>query len=534
MSIYLLVVVLALFYLILNIIQIRLLSLGSDHFGYLGYILCIKKNKNRFIKSLDAFVEHKNCSQPQLYQWILSFFSKSFLVKYYQYINLVISNFSLFSFFIFLKLIFPKLNLDIDFFYFFLISSLIFILTPFSFASWNAKNVGLSARGLALLFVQLYLYFITLFCLYDKPWLLCGVFLFSFLILITGQFAFQFVLITMVFYSLFLNSYIYVIIPFSSLLVFYLLMPGVAKAFFIGQWNFKKLYYSYFAERYILMHRYSIWRDFIWDFWKGLIENKLKSSLKYIYRNPFVSILIGFPFLTFLMIIILFDSHYRDLIFSDNFFFVSIHIFTAFFAFFLTSFRKTRFLGEPDRYMEFAIPFISIFSVYLFIDYNMISVCLTIFCVLMLFNEIVIISLLTKKNSEYIISQSKELLKCIEQHQSIVENNRIFSNNTTFLKYFMGTDYQVLMPLYDSEYTGEIHIKDIFAVECGIAAPKTILPLIKRLKINWFILDTNLLKHYKFLFKDNEVSFNELKIVDNYIIYGINHNAAELKVKRQK
>ena len=145
MLIYFLIVALFLIHLFINLIQIRLSKSGSDHYIYLGQILSIKRNKHRFITGNDTIIEDKNFNFPQLYQWILSYFPESFIIKYCKYINIVIITFSLFTFFIFLIIIFPKLNIRIDFFKFFLITSLTYILTPFSFFSWNAKNIGLSA-----------------------------------------------------------------------------------------------------------------------------------------------------------------------------------------------------------------------------------------------------------------------------------------------------------------------------------------------------------------------------------------------------
>ena len=108
------------------------------------------------------------------------------------------------------------------------------------------------------------------------------------------------------------------------------------------------------APIFILKSRPGIYRDFFYDFWKK-IKNFRKDkigTINYIYTNPLIEIMHGFPFLW----ILIWDSFNKPINPLSIHFWELIFITTS--IFFLTSFNKTRFLGEPQRYMEFIIPLI--------------------------------------------------------------------------------------------------------------------------------------------------------------------------------
>ena len=98
------------------------------------------------------------------------------------------------------------------------------------------------------------------------------------------------------------------------------------------------------------------------NFWVKLLSVSNKSSffqtLKYIATNPIIVLISSMPILVY--IIYLWYNN-NKLLFSKNLFWsISIPVFCCFIAFLATSFRKTRFLGEPERYLEFGIGIASI------------------------------------------------------------------------------------------------------------------------------------------------------------------------------
>ena len=101
--------------------------------------------------------------------------------------------------------------------------------------------------------------------------------------------------------------------------------------------------------------RYSIWRDFIYDFW-------VKKDKSYILSNPVIEILIGA--LPNCLVLVYFP--FSEVINDNKAQILYILLSASFFAFFVTSFRIGRFLGEPQRYIEFGIPFASILGVLVF------------------------------------------------------------------------------------------------------------------------------------------------------------------------
>ena len=121
-------------------------------------------------------------------------------------------------------------------------------------------------------------------------------------------------------------------------------MPGYFLSYIRGQYNHKKIWIKHLAKIDLLKNRPSVYRDFIYDFYK-------KKNLKYFLTNPIIEVLTGFPLLLAL-------AYVRPEIFKNN-----IIIFSAVACFIFTSFRVTRFLGEPQRYIEMALPMLVLMAV---------------------------------------------------------------------------------------------------------------------------------------------------------------------------
>jgi len=482
-------------FLLANYLQSRFSHAGSDHYYHLGLIKAIKDNKHRFITSYPQIIGEKYFAYPQFYHWILSFFPQEVAKDKYWIFSFIINLLQISFFLIFSYSIYPSLSLDIPRQTFISISSLVFIFTPFSFAVWNAKNVGISARGFGLLLGQLYLYSILWFYLFGNVTFLVISFIFVFLILLSSQFAMQYVILSSPFLAIFFQNISIVISPVLAFLFFYLFMPTICINFVKGQFGHKYLYFKYLAKVFILKARYSIWRDFVYDLWVKLRTN-FKRGLIYVYDNPLVSITLGIPFIPAFLIILALNEDTRVLFFQNACMHgLALSVLVCLVVFLLTSFRKTRFLGEPERYVEFCIPQVAILSVVIFVHNSYLFFAVLGLCILLVIAQLSL-SYYNKNRgkSGYEGVVIKEMIKKIEEYENTeCSSKRIFSNNIEFGKYILGQHEQfaILKPLLTSFYTGSFHFKEIFPFDYTYVAHRAILPLAEEFKIDWLIYDTN-------------------------------------------
>ena len=230
--------------------------------------------------------------------------------------------------------------------------------------------------------------------------------------------------------------------------------------------------------------------------------------------------LFGFPFLTVSL------SYYaKDNFISRNTFIIEyqlliIPIIVPLLIFFITSFKKTRFLGQPERYIEFSIPFISILATALFIDTHQIVLYLTLSISFLLVSiEIFFFGRRAVENNEAVI----KIVDQIRNIQHEIPDIRIFSNNTEFLWNFLGRGWKVLIPHIFSEKIGTMHIRDVFNEKYGSVNKKVVIPLIKEYGINVLILDTRTVKSREILHRDFNIDIEEKKIIDAYKVLKITH-----------
>ena len=508
---------------LLNALQMIGSQPGSDHNYHLGLIRGIRQNGRRFVRSYPNTVGERYFAYPQFYHWILSFAPYDMVTRHYGAFESAISIIQLICFWAFAYTIYPFVDTYMEVDRFILFGSLIFIFTPFSYAIWNAKNTGIGARGFGLLLGQIYLYFIAWYLLYGNVSFLLSTFFLGFVIIISSQFAMQFVLLSAPLFALIFRNPLFLLIPVFALLLFYVTMPNCASSFIRGQINHKTTYYRYLADKFILRERYSIWRDFVYDFWVKA-GSDFQMFFLYVYHNPLVSVLLGFPFLTLYAYHCLVDGDVRGAVLSnEGVFCMAVAVGVSLLAFLLTSSRKTRFLGEPQRYVEFAIPQISILGVIILSHSRSVAYVV----LLMSFALVVGQFVMHRLRDRYGISQelNETMGKILETLCTIGGSEsgemRLFSNNVNINKMLLVGNWKVLNISLFSPYTGRIHFKDAFPVEYPNITQEVILPLIREFEIGWFVLDTSTMPDYDGIMEDNALLLREERTIDNCKIFRV-------------
>ncbi len=513
-----LVVILGL-YSLLNFFQQAVSSPGSDHYYHLALINSIRANKNRFVSEIDSILGQKYFSYPQGFHWILSHFSKTAILRRYNFIGILIGLLSLCVVLVFFYSIYPFLDLaELSIERFILFTGVLYVTTPFSYAIWNAKNVGISARGIGLFLGIAYVYCLIFFQLDLNYYYLFAAFFISSAILLSSQFGNQFVLFFSVIFGIYFQNVLVILTPLCSIFIFILFNKKVAKSFLKGQYWHKRIYFENRNQMSILTSRYSIWRDLIWDIWIRLKRPLV--FIEYFLKNSFISVLLAIPYVAILSYFLIFNKEIFTLhIFQDGIFtilFVSSLIPLVLFV--LTSFRITRFLGEPERYVEFLIPVYVVLLVVMF-ENNPNSIFLLIgWNILFTFVQMsgsILKSFLVKMTKSNPVKQEHIWNEAVETMNSYLEDgkNRVFSNSLQLTKHFMGGNAKILFPTIAYPYTGRYHFSEIFPRDYSTIDKDVIPGLLKDFSIDWLLFDSNLdqthnLENWPFLKKEKELNGN--------------------------
>lgn len=501
--------------LIINLVQLRYTKPGSDHFIHFAYINSIRQNRGRFIKSVQAFLNPEDFPDPQLYHWVLAKLPPYILEKYFRYLGMIINVLSLVTFLVFAQMLYPYLQLKLPIEDYLLKSSILFVLTPFGYFTWNAKNVGLSARGFGLLFGNCFVYSLTLF-LYSNSYFFLAIALSSaYIVLMSSQFAFQMVFFFSILTAILFKQSEIALIPFASVIIFFLTFPRWAIVFFKRQWEYKKVYYSILAERFVLKVRYSIWLDFIYDFWRDWGKKGVIRAIQYIYRNPVVEVILGFPsLLVFVLFYLIFPNKVDDGSLSILILLITVSLI----IFLLTSFRSTRFLGEPQRYVEFTFPLMTFLP--LSIDSKYVLILIGLYSILLIGLETIGIRTISRKQAGGLTEHEKkiELLNHFIQLSKNHTNVRIASNKIDVLKYFAADKFKILNVNVTSEITGGFHFNEIFPESYGDIDMKALIKLIDAYDINWVIIESTD-EAPRFFEEAKGQSFVLVEKVHHYTIY---------------
>ena len=478
---------------------------GSDHQIHVSIIDRIKFNKQRFLDDYILSINERYAWYPQLFHWVLSFFSKKIYKEKYKYINVFVKLIEIIAFNTFLFFLYQKIGFDQILF---LYANIIVNVFPFSYALWNAKNNGLSGRGIGLVAGQIYTYLIVVYSITGNLLLLLPLFLSVFIILLLSLMAMQYVIFSSVLFVIFYGIPEIILLPFLAYGLFYAVMPKVAINNIIGQFNHKRNYALFDAEPFILKHRPSIYRDFIYDFWLKLRRN-FKTGIVYVYKNPLVEIIYGMPFL---WLVIYTNGKSK---FEGELQLIFYAILVALCIFFITSFRWTRFLGEPQRYLEFVIPLITILYV---LNFGILShILLTAVCVGVILSSSFV--LYRHKETKTNNVNSAAFVSFIENNNQY-QGKICISNDNELVKYLTGNGIKVLRPDYSIYIKDkEEYYKNYIDNNLYILSPSVLKEYYKRYNVEVLIINTDLYVLETLLETLKPTKMNLVKKIGNYELY---------------
>ncbi|PPR77277.1 MAG: hypothetical protein CFH01_01619 [Alphaproteobacteria bacterium MarineAlpha2_Bin1] len=410
----------------ISFIQSLILSgLGSDQSVHIFLANVIKENRYKLFVKVPRIINESFCGgYPLFLHWLIAIIG----IRRIKYVEILLNPIINTLIIIALAIVMIK---KIDFLV--LETCLLFALTPQFYHAFSARNFGISARSLGILLFFLLCIFNFFFIQNENYIFFVSGVICSYLIWGTSTFALQANIFISFLLGFIFNEWSLFILLFCSGILFFILHPKYSISYVWHTIRFSYTYSTKLAKIFILDRRKSIWLDFIYFFYIKILNENIKKSIQYIYENSIIIILflnLSIP----IFLISIFDSKinndYPDFIYYS---FKLTFIGTILFLF--TSFKKTRFLGEPERYIEIISPFSISFMAYYVIEknYNIFWVIVIYYICVNILQFLITISI--KKELSFRKEKLKNIASIIKK---LKPDNKInfTSNNDEILKYF--------------------------------------------------------------------------------------------------
>lgn len=499
-----------LFILLINFIAVSYVKRpsGSDQAVHLLLIKLIKNNSHKFVTNIEPYLFGYECGYPQLYHWFLSFLSDNSLKIMSKYSPLYSNILSITIHISFTFFIAKQLELNSNFI---LYSMILFLSSAIIFNKQNARNLGISGRSVGLILGQLYMVLIYLYFLSNNSIFLPLLVLLILIIILTSQFTTQFVIFMSMILSIIFFEIWLICTVLVAFLLFYLLFPKSAVVYFKFQWKHKKYYFNYGTKLFLLPNRKSIWGDFIIGFWKK-VRIDVKKGLFYIFYNPVIIVLSGMPIIFFVLYAII----QKELIQkpTNNIIDILITIsLSSVLIFIITSFKFTRFLGEPERYIDFTVMSFSVLGAILFYNNPIIILIASSIGLIRIILDIFISKYVKKFKKSPPINLMKKQVFSGSDPQAI----RLLSNDLEITKMLLNSESKFFYGW--SFYLSDLY--DIFKIyknKIGIINQECIIPLVLDYSINYLILDS---RHFSMELSHKSLAFNKVGTIDDFVLFKV-------------
>jgi hypothetical protein len=323
---------------------------GSDSPVHLFIIRAMRESGHRLFARIPGLINDTRCGALPLYtHWLLSFLPPSGLRYAERYLNPAINALHVLVVGVALTLTLSAGSMVAS-----TLAALVvlFTLTPQLFHVLSARNFGFSARGIGLLLLTLF--FFAAYAVETDPrsipaW--AGLIAASWLIWGFSTFGAQ----ALCLLSITMMATGHWGAPIGAVLglvTFIAAHPRYSLAYLEYTARFIVAYRTELAPIYILSRRPSIWRDLVADIWIRL-RRDLTSGLRYAYENSVMIAVVLTPVTLIAAIVAI--TGWNALVDPLVSYAGSVAL-AGVIAAFATSFRPTRFLGEPERYLEAVAP----------------------------------------------------------------------------------------------------------------------------------------------------------------------------------
>ncbi|MXP15152.1 hypothetical protein GRI44_10370 [Altererythrobacter confluentis] len=415
---------------------------GTDHAVHSFLIRCIRQNNYRLFVRIPNLINKAYIGALPLYlHWIFAHFSPGIMRRAERLINPFMNACQ-----VLLVAMVAGWAAGMNV-YFAAICALLFALTPQFYHALSARNFGLSARSLGLFFLTAAIaggYLVEADPTSIKGW---GLLIIScYLIWAFSTFGAQALILISVLAALLTGHFHTIAGAVAGLIVFVCLHPRYSLGYLYHTYRFIRAYSVELAPVYVLSRRYSIWRDIIRDIWIRIAKNP-KDGLRYAYENSLiVSALLNPLFIVAILGKITVLGQDEPLVaYACDF------ALAGWAAMLVTSLRRTRFLGEPERYVEATTPWAVIGGAAVLLGflserYSVEAADTAGFGLGLVFLAVVAIQVAGSKIlSNYLNSkphQIEDAMKAISAGSVDGEAVRFCSNNEQYTKLMLPNDWQ--------------------------------------------------------------------------------------------
>jgi hypothetical protein len=386
----------------------------------------------------------------------------------------------------------------------------LFALTPQFYHALGARNFGLSARGTGLLLLTAF--FATSWALEASPWPVACWFalaILGWLIWGFSTFAQQALCILSALMFALTGRYVPAVGAVLGLGLFVALHPRYSIGYLRHTLLFIRTYARSLAPIYILERRKSIWRDLIWDLWMRFARQGASKGLRYAYENSVLVVSLLNPLVMVCLWAALRGTDLQDGVLGFS---LSLAL-CGLLAALLTSFRPTRFLGEPERYVEAITPWAVLFGAHaLFTAAPSFGVpgMQALMLLAGLFMVLDIAQLAASKILVNFVGQQSPDLGAIERAiaERWGEAARVCCNNEHFTKMLMQHDWQYAYCLAVGQPYAGMTLGEAFS-SFPILRPEACRRIAERFRINACLLDR---QEYEVLFDIPPAGLKSLKV----------------------
>lgn len=233
----------------------------------------------------------------------------------------------------------------------------VFAFCPQLFHALSARNFGFSSRGTGLLLLTVFFAadILRMSGVADSTVCLAVMIIAAYLIFGFNTFAMQALLLVGALLIPLRMDALHVLAIAGGLALFVALHRRYATSYLLYTARFIRAYGRELAAVFILERRPSLWRDLVWDIPVRIARNTA-AGLHYAYENSLLVTIFLNP-LSFAAIAFRFSTHYDRM---PGLAAATDIALAGILAMLLTSFRATRFLGEPERYVEAVAPWIAL------------------------------------------------------------------------------------------------------------------------------------------------------------------------------
>lgn len=333
-------------------------KIGSDHPVHAFLTRAIRNNGHRLFVRIPKILNTAYCAALPLYiHWLLSHVRTAGIYWSERLLNPVINTLHVVLFTVLAAMVASSQGLPVAYVG---LTACLFALTPQFYHAMSARNFGLSARGTGLLLLTTFL----LAChgvetdhrsifywalLLAAGWLIWGFSTFT-----------QQALCILSALLLPIGGHVMPLVgTVLGFLIFMAAHPIYARGYLKHTLKFIHVYANELAPIYILQRRKSIWRDLVWDIWARL-GTGAKNGVKYAYENSVVVLVLLNP----LVVVACYGVLAHKTPATGLVAFAGTVSLAGAGAMLLTSFRPTRFLGEPERYVEAVTPWAVVAGAY--------------------------------------------------------------------------------------------------------------------------------------------------------------------------